>query len=107
MGGISGDMVSDACSCCFAFPWAIGQMAAEDFSCARDGKALDFGSQDGNKEADAREVVLWALERRRCISALALGRSRKLFSAPVVQSNGAEIGPEPRLWSRKMTPNSQ
>merc|ERR1712187_215174 len=31
-----------------------GDMAAEDFSCARDGKALDFGSQDGNKEADAR-----------------------------------------------------
>merc|ERR1712032_901141 len=30
--GISGDMVSDACACCFAFPWAIGQMAAEDFT---------------------------------------------------------------------------
>jgi len=32
--GISGDMVSDACACCFAFPWAVGQMAAEDFSCS-------------------------------------------------------------------------
>merc|ERR1711879_102945 len=29
--GITGDMISDACACCFAFPWAIGQMAAEDF----------------------------------------------------------------------------
>jgi len=27
--GISGDMVSDACACCFALPWAIGQMHYE------------------------------------------------------------------------------
>lgn len=29
--GITGDMVSDACVCCFAFPFAVGQMAAENF----------------------------------------------------------------------------
>merc|ERR1711890_197575 len=29
--GISGDFISDACACCFAFPCAIGQMVAEDF----------------------------------------------------------------------------
>jgi len=28
--GISGDMISDCCACCFALPWAIGQMAVED-----------------------------------------------------------------------------
>jgi hypothetical protein len=33
--GITGDMVSDACACCFALPWAIGQMAAEDFTDAK------------------------------------------------------------------------
>merc|ERR1719499_58922 len=30
---ISGDMISDACACCFALPWAIGQMHAENFDC--------------------------------------------------------------------------
>jgi len=30
--GISGDMVSDVCACCFALPWAVGQMHAEDFT---------------------------------------------------------------------------
>merc|ERR1712050_552885 len=29
--GITGDMISDAMACTFAFPWAIGQMVAEDF----------------------------------------------------------------------------
>jgi hypothetical protein len=29
--GITGDMVSDVCASTFAFPWAIGQMAVEDF----------------------------------------------------------------------------
>jgi Cys-rich protein (TIGR01571 family) len=29
--GISGDIISDVMACCFAFPCAIGQMAAEDF----------------------------------------------------------------------------
>jgi len=29
--GITGDMVSDACVCCFAFPFAVGQLAAETF----------------------------------------------------------------------------
>lgn len=29
--GISGDIISDACACCFAFPCVVGQMAAEDF----------------------------------------------------------------------------
>ena len=29
--GITGDMISDAMASTFAFPWAIGQMAAEDF----------------------------------------------------------------------------
>merc|ERR1719510_1463626 len=28
--GISGDMISDCCACCFALPWAIGQMVVED-----------------------------------------------------------------------------
>jgi len=29
--GITGDMISDACVCCFAFPFAVGQLAAESF----------------------------------------------------------------------------
>jgi choline-glycine betaine transporter len=29
--GITGDLISDTCASLFAFPWAIGQMAAEDF----------------------------------------------------------------------------
>jgi hypothetical protein len=29
--GITGDMISDVCAATFAFPWAIGQMAVEDF----------------------------------------------------------------------------
>jgi len=28
--GISGGMISDCCACCFALPWAVGQIAAED-----------------------------------------------------------------------------
>merc|ERR1712048_139597 len=32
--GITGDMVSDACVCCFAFPFAVGQLAAENFELA-------------------------------------------------------------------------
>merc|ERR1712217_683824 len=28
--GITGDMVSDVCACCFAFPFAVGQLAAEN-----------------------------------------------------------------------------
>merc|ERR1711959_77567 len=31
---ISGDFISDACACCFAFPCVVGQMAAEDFDAA-------------------------------------------------------------------------
>jgi len=31
---ISGDFISDACACCFAFPCVVGQMAAEDFDTA-------------------------------------------------------------------------
>merc|ERR1712232_1515934 len=31
---ISGDFISDACACCFAFPCVIGQLAAEDFNAA-------------------------------------------------------------------------
>lgn len=34
--GISGDMLSDFCACTFALPWAIGQMAAEDFHADED-----------------------------------------------------------------------
>jgi hypothetical protein len=30
--GITGDLVSDACACCFWFPFAIGQMIGEDFT---------------------------------------------------------------------------
>merc|ERR1712110_691701 len=31
---ISGDFISDACACCFAFPCVVGQLAAEDFNAA-------------------------------------------------------------------------
>jgi len=30
--GITGDLVSDACACCFYLPFAMGQMAGEDFT---------------------------------------------------------------------------
>jgi hypothetical protein len=45
--GITGDMISDACACCFAFPWAVGQMAAEDF----DTKGLDPVLEQGTGES--------------------------------------------------------
>merc|ERR1712178_334733 len=30
--GITGDLLSDACACCFYLPFALGQMAGEDFA---------------------------------------------------------------------------
>jgi len=40
--GITGDMISDAMACTFAFPWAIGQMSAEDFNDVKDKTVEDF-----------------------------------------------------------------
>jgi len=51
--GISGDMVSDALACCFALPFAVGQLAAEDFSCpAAQGKPENviLGSTDAQEK---------------------------------------------------------
>mmetsp|Transcript_66929 Transcript_66929/g.145428 ORF Transcript_66929/g.145428 Transcript_66929/m.145428 type:complete len:762 (+) Transcript_66929:95-2380(+) len=45
MLGITGDMISDAIACLFALPWAIGQMAVENFSCV-----------DGKKDMSSLEV---------------------------------------------------
>jgi len=45
MLGITGDMISDAIACLFALPWAIGQMAVENFSCV-----------DGKKDKSSLEV---------------------------------------------------
>merc|ERR1712014_253273 len=49
--GITGDMISDACACCFAFPWAIGQMAAEDFD-AKDLDSKDLDSVVSSADAE-------------------------------------------------------
>merc|ERR1711976_945320 len=46
--GISGGMISDACACCFAFPWAIGQMAVEDFAKIPEPETDVAQSDDGN-----------------------------------------------------------
>merc|ERR1712217_684377 len=48
--GITGDMICDGCACCFAFPWAIGQMAVEDFNAAPYSPAVG-----GNQAGDAKE----------------------------------------------------
>lgn len=37
--GITGDMISDICACCFCLPFALGQMEAEDFADSRVDKA--------------------------------------------------------------------
>merc|ERR1712050_666351 len=47
--GITGDMISDAMACTFAFPWAIGQMVAEDFD---DIKGVDDANVIGAKSVD-------------------------------------------------------
>merc|ERR1712156_44521 len=48
--GISGDMLSDVCACCFALPWAIGQMHKEFFP-------------DENQTGKAAEGVVLSPER--------------------------------------------
>merc|ERR1712187_300233 len=48
--GITGDMVSDACACCFAFPFAVGQLAAEDFELASNEQKGLQSSEPGSKD---------------------------------------------------------
>merc|ERR1712232_102365 len=51
--GITGDMVSDACACCFAFPFAVGQLAAEPFEMASDEqKELQSSAPDNKDETE-------------------------------------------------------
>lgn len=54
--GITGDMISDACSATFAFPWAIGQMAVEDFD------ALPLTSVAETNAKDVREEKADAIQ---------------------------------------------
>jgi len=54
--GITGDMISDACACCFAFPWVIGQMAAEDYGSAAEAAPMTEHQEKNmteNQEKDA------------------------------------------------------
>jgi len=53
--GITGDMVSDACACCFAFPWAVGQMAAEDFPSPGERKQTASSLANPNAQAAAEQ----------------------------------------------------
>jgi hypothetical protein len=45
--GITGDMISDACACCFAFPFVVGQLAAENFELG--------GSEEKKQEGSVAE----------------------------------------------------
>jgi hypothetical protein len=54
--GITGDLVSDACACCFYLPFAMGQMAGEDFTNAREPSFLEKGEEKLEKGEEKHET---------------------------------------------------
>lgn len=64
--GITGGMISDVCVCCFALPWAIGQMAVEDFVAVAEkevvSEPLSGPERNGASQPEAVGTVLEASE---------------------------------------------
>lgn len=55
--GITGDLVSDACACCFYLPFAMGQLAGEDFAEAVSEKeSLSPRRDDPEANPEAKQV---------------------------------------------------
>jgi len=62
--GITGDLLSDACACCFYLPFALGQMAGEEFTSTSPAewpsmsvaKPSDLSEQQGDQKVEKQEV---------------------------------------------------
>jgi len=52
--GITGDLISDACACCFVLPFALGQMAGEDFTGTKE-PATPNKENPGQEKHEAKE----------------------------------------------------
>jgi len=51
--GITGDLLSDACACCFYLPFALGQMAGEEFIEFEDPKL-----ESSEAKSEAKQIEL-------------------------------------------------